>query len=362
MAGGIEGAGKAEFETPHEEAVTSEKPRGGKAGGSRKGSGASEDVAGGTGGTAGPVKSGGVSEAGGGTAEMTGPSEPSAGGAGVTREGAEQSREGTGGGAGMEIGFAGEAILAFLPLVLLGLARAWLGYEKGGSSPKADAFRALQERNVEPAAKRALQEHAAEVRRLSGTSLAPVYANITVDLDLSWDEDKGLVDDSAKDIDDVRFVDLQVSRDKLSKKQGIAMSGGFGSRFQQTQRVTYSVELDLGEKPAQHRQRVYSRDAAEAARRGQSARSIAEATHWGGDLTPGEKAEDLRGQRHGRGSLAKERVRQERREWVMAYVEYTAMHGPDDQYADALRYLRELEQRDAAEKAAEEPGAAARQR
>lgn len=41
-----------------------------------------------------------------------------------------------------------------------------------------------------------------------------------------------------------------------------------------------------------------------------------------------------------------ERAREERKQWVRAYIEYAALHGPDDLYLDAIKYLAELDQAD----------------
>jgi hypothetical protein len=77
-----------------------------------------------------------------------------------------------------------------------------------------------------------------------------------------------------------------------------------------------------------------------------SARAYAESTHWGGkDLKSWEKWQDEQRRNFGQPTLEEQRAYDARETWVLAYIEYTAFHGPDDQYADAVRYLQEIRRR-----------------
>jgi len=83
---------------------------------------------------------------------------------------------------------AGELAANLLPVLLVGVARAWLSYEKNVGDPRTEALRSLMEKKVMPAAGRALSEHRRYAEELTAKSPEfPVYANITVDLDLTWD-------------------------------------------------------------------------------------------------------------------------------------------------------------------------------
>jgi hypothetical protein len=67
-------------------------------------------------------------------------------------------------------------------------------------------------------------------------------------------------------------------------------------------------------------------------------------SHFGDlSLSAAEEREERRRAKWGEPSLLEQREREERKLWVRAYIEYTALNGPDDLYADALKYLAELD-------------------
>jgi len=93
---------------------------------------------------------------------------------------------------------------------------------------------------------------------------------------------------------------------------------------------------------------MFLHQAAEAVSRNSSARAIAGHTHCGGDLTfsAADEREEHRRTQWREVSLRDERARDEREQWVRVYIEYTALHGPDNLYLDAIKYLAELDQAD----------------
>jgi hypothetical protein len=236
---------------------------------------------------------------------------------------------------------------------VLKLAHAWLSYEKNVESEGERHFRELFEKNVAPAVKKALAVHAREAEQMTAKNPElPIYANVTVDLDESWMASGIAGVESDRAITDARFVDLGVSFKKVSKDETINTdtSSGFSgvTTHYATRRTTYSVEVDFAETPAQRRWRMFLHQAAQAAERHLSARSVAGHTHFGGDLSPADQREEQQRAKFGEPSLLEQRDREERKLWVRAYVEYTAFHGPDDLYADALKYLAELDKAQAA--------------
>jgi hypothetical protein len=56
-----------------------------------------------------------------------------------------------------------------------------------------------------------------------------------------------------------------------------------------------------------------------------------------------DDAEERRRQNWGEPSLQSSRDLEARKQYVRLYIEYTALHGPDDLYLDAIGYLKELE-------------------
>jgi hypothetical protein len=113
-----------------------------------------------------------------------------------------------------------------------------------------------------------------------------------------------------------------------------------------------SVERNGGDTPLA-RPRVRRRT--RCAPRPGGARAVAEASHHEiRPFTVAEERENLRRTKVGLESLAKTEDRKERMLWVPAYVEYTSAHDElRAQYERALRYYRELEQRQTSHESAE---------
>jgi hypothetical protein len=197
--------------------------------------------------------------------------------------------------------------------------------------PPESRLEELMEANVAPKIKTAMEMHAAEALRLTTEDPSfPVYANVTINVQYEkYDE---------SEVDDVSFVDLQVSRARLDKKTLLSAPWA-----RKEERVTFSSEISFGETEAEHHWRVLVHDAAQAAKRGMSARSYAESTHFGGKgLKPWEEREDEKRRQRGELPLAVQRTREERILWVRAYIAYTGQNGPYDQYVAAQAYLEEL--------------------
>jgi hypothetical protein len=116
----------------------------------------------------------------------------------------------------------------------------------------------------------------------------------------------------------------------------------FGNKYR-VKRVIYSVEVNLGETPAERKWRTFLKQAGDAASRGLSARHVAGGSHFAGDVSRKDLAEEERRKRWGESSWLEERELEERKLWVQAYVWQTGFSGPDDLYADAVKYLAELE-------------------
>jgi hypothetical protein len=177
----------------------------------------------------------------------------------------------------------------------------------------------------------------------------PVYANITVELDESWTESGAAGVPSNRSITDARFVDLGVSFDNVSREKTLNIDSSMPllsnvKTYYATKSVAYSVKVDFGETEVEHRSRILFHWAEQAVKRGLSARSYAESTHFG-ELKGWELRGDVERERRGQWTLAEQREHEERLLWVQAYIEYTFFHGPDEQYTAALRYLEELRRR-----------------
>ena len=226
------------------------------------------------------------------------------------------------------------------------LAWAWVTYEKNvGPSEEERRLAKLFAQKVAPGVNQALTLHAAQAEEMTNNAPEfPVYANVTVELEERWSESGVAGNPTDRVIMDARFIGLSVSFKKVSKEQEVDSYGG-STRYA-IKRVTYPVEIDFGETKAERQWRQSLHQAGEVVRRGLSARSVAEGTHWGGnELTPWEKRQDEQRRNFGLPTLAEQRAYDERETWVLAYIEYTAFHGPDDQYADAVRYLDEIRRR-----------------
>lgn len=246
--------------------------------------------------------------------------------------------------------FAVDTIVAAVVLELLSLARAWLTYEKNVESREERLLRELFEKKVTPGMRKALAGHAREAEQLNTRNPEfPIYANVTVDMDESYTSSGIAGVESGKAINDARFVGLDVSFKKISKDEVIhtdyssPLFSGITTHYS-TRRITYPVEINFGETPAQHRWRSLLHQAGQAAERHLSARAVAGHTHFGGgSLSAAEEREERQRAKTGEPSLVKQKAQEEQKLWVRAYIEYTALHGPDDLYADALKYLSELE-------------------
>jgi len=91
---------------------------------------------------------------------------------------------------------------------------------------------------------------------------------------------------------------------------------------------------------------MYLTQAQQAVQRGMSARAVAAHSHFDYPWTRMDEREEQKRRKRGDPSLRARRERESRKLFVLAYIEYTAFHGPDKQYEDALRYLKELERLD----------------
>jgi Domain of unknown function (DUF4157) len=239
-----------------------------------------------------------------------------------------------------------DTLVVAIVTTVLGLAWSWLTYEKNVESEEDRRLRKLLEDKVTPGVKRALEAHASEaVQMTTDRPEFPVYANVTVDLVKNWTESGIAGHPSDKVIVDASFVDLNVSFEKVSKEETRDSYHSF-SNYYATSRVTYSVEIDFGETKAEHQWRRVLHDVAGIARRNLSAESVAEHVHWTGiELTAAEKRDDEERRKWGYPTLAEQRAYDERELWVLAYIEYTAVHGPDNQYSAALGYLDKIRRR-----------------
>ena len=292
---------------------------------------------------------------GGGSSPMDVHQRPSLGGSPVAAEGGALAAEvGAGGGltAGRVAVGAVRSLVVSNPVtaVVLGglhLVHAWITYEPNVMSDEERRLRQLFGTKVEPGVAKALAAQAPRAEQMTNEAPEfPVYANVTVDLVETWWESGIAGNPTERAVRDARFVGLNVGRKNISASEVIdtdsETTGGYNNS--ETKRVTYSVKVDFGETPAEHRWRMFFHQAAQAARRRLSARAVAGHTHFGGDLSPAEEREEQRRQRWGDPSLREQRDREERILWVRAYVEYTAFYGPDDLYMDAVKYLKELEE------------------
>lgn len=224
----------------------------------------------------------------------------------------------------------------------------WLGAKAAEAEEKSRAK--LMAQNVDPhvEALLALQAATAEQLTTENPSL-PVYANVTADFDFTWTTSGIGGTPSDHSVQDIRFIGMAISRDKLQKEQLLKeedTGGGQVTTHWATKRITYSIAIDFGETEEQHHGRELLHDAGQVARRGISARAVAEGTHWSGkELKGWEKRQDQERRKWAGPTLAEQRAYDERERWVLAYIEYTAFYGPDDQYAAALDYLKEIRAR-----------------
>jgi hypothetical protein len=181
----------------------------------------------------------------------------------------------------------------------------------------------------------------------------PIYGNVTLELDDTWSESGIAGTETDRGITDVRFIDLVVSLENISKEETIKQDDHslLGVKtYYRTKRVTYSVKVDFGETPEQYQWRVFLKDAENAASRGLSARQVAGGTHFGEFgrhwSLADEREEQQRAKFRLRGepSLREQYEREDRKLWVRAYLYYTYIYGPEELYLDALQYLAELDQ------------------
>ena len=147
---------------------------------------------------------------------------------------------------------------------------------------------------------------------------------------------------------------MKISRNKLNEELALKEDEdnhplGQYTEYWVTKRIITSIEFDFGETEPEHNWRILVDDSARKARRGLSARSIAEGTHWGQlvgkDLNSEEKRKDEQRRKLDLPTLAEQRAYDERELWVLAYINYTAFYGPDEQYIAALRYYEEIKRR-----------------
>lgn len=230
------------------------------------------------------------------------------------------------------------------------LAFWWLGKKVAEAEEKSRAN--LLAKKVDPHVQALLALQAATAKQLTTENpSAPVYANVTADFDFTWTTSGigGTPNDHS--VQDILLIGMSISREKLQKEQLLKEedSGGFFGQVTThwaTKRITYSIQIDFGETEEEHHGRELLHDAAQVARRGLSARAVAEGTHWTGkELKAWEKREDEQRRKWEGPTLAEQRAYDERERWVLAYIEYTAFYGPDDQYAAGLEYLKEFRRR-----------------
>ena len=226
----------------------------------------------------------------------------------------------------------------------------WLTHQKNVGDPKAQKFAEFLSGKLGGKIAKGVQAQAMQARRMTIEHPEhPVYAIVSYDLDYRWTGQSSAANGvPGKDLRyvDARFGGLRLGYQRVAEETLIssAPSGDFSYRID-TRRVTISVELNpLGESSELRRWRVLVHDAGEAAQRGQTARGVAESSHYDPPFSPADEREERRRAKVGLPSLRAERERQERMMWVAAYLDYTGAHGLDRLYEDALAYYRELEQ------------------
>ena len=226
------------------------------------------------------------------------------------------------------------------------LAWAWITREKNVRSDEERRLGKLFTEKVTPGVEAAMKTHARKAEEMTNNAPEfPVYANVTVDLKEEWWESGIAGNPTDRNLADASFVDLDVSFKKVSKEATVD-SGRYGGTHYETKRVTYSVEIDFGETPAERHQRVLSHWAAEAINKGLTARLVAEGMHWGTkELTSQEKRDDEQRRNWGDDTLAEQRAYDEREQFVLAYIELAKHHSSDEQWADAWAYLSEIRRR-----------------
>jgi hypothetical protein len=240
---------------------------------------------------------------------------------------------------------------------LVELSYAWLTYEKNGPNSEAAvaAHIALLLRKNEPAIQQALNTHAAEAEKITKTSPElNVYANIEILILETWktqpDNYGGEGDSYDRKISDITFNNLAISIYPVRKEKvvwnahtsiGQATVDGFTKHVRYTVK-TYPVEITFGETPQQRQQRTFLHEIAQATKKHQSARVIG-GCHVGNAPTKADDAEERHRRALGQPTLQCSRDLEGRKQYVRLYIEYTAAHGPDDLYLDAVAYLEELE-------------------
>jgi hypothetical protein len=91
---------------------------------------------------------------------------------------------------------------------------------------------------------------------------------------------------------------------------------------------------------------MFRKQAGEAAERGLAARDVAGRQHFDPELTHADRREEERRRKWGLRPLREELQTAERILWVHAYIDYTFWADLDKLWADAIKYLTELEEYD----------------
>jgi hypothetical protein len=230
---------------------------------------------------------------------------------------------------------------------LLHWAYEWVTYDKNtGPGEEELRLRKLLQENVEPGVRKALEVRAREAEQMTNENPElPVYANVTVDLTENWDSSGAAGVESDRSIIDAGFVDLALSFKKVSREETLShyQGGSWGVvDHYAIKRLTYPVEVDFGETSDQRKRRMHLRQAGQAVARGESARTAA-GRHFDIDVSSiVDRREEERRAKYGEPSLGEQRDSEERKRWVQAYIDYTALRGPAELHADAVRYLEEL--------------------
>ena len=288
----------------------------------------------------------------------TGPSVKSGGSgkAGTAAEGAAaaESRAGAaaaGDAAAIGLGFWESMGIMFAVSLLIDGAIAWLTYEKNVGDPKVEAYTQFLADKLSATLEKAVEPKMKPAREM--TIARPdlkVYAVVTYDLDYRWSRDssgaKGIPGPDLAYVD-ARLVELRLEYKKEANEELLSKAGPGDWRDRvDTKRLTYSIELNpLGERAEMRHWRALLYDAGQVARRGLSARAVAESSHHDVSLTPADEREERRRTKLGLPPLRAERERAERLLWVAAYIDYTSSAGLKKQYDEAVRYYTELEQR-----------------
>jgi len=247
------------------------------------------------------------------------------------------------------------AILDTLKL-LIELSYAWMSYEKNTQAPAEVHIAKLLQKNG-PEIEAALKAHAAEAEEITKRQPAlKVYANMEIVIEETWktqeDGDYGSEGEPYdRNVSDITFKDLAISIYPVRKEKVVrnvktsfseSVAEGFTKHFRYTLK-TLPVEINFGETPQQRQERTFLHEIVEATGNHQSARFIAGSHVGEAPTTKADDAEERRRQQGGEPSLQSGRDLEARKQYVRLYIEYTALHGPDDLYLDAIAYLKELE-------------------